>query len=124
VAAADPEVAHIVKEAQGLRTALYAKLDEFTGGNSAQIKKLYGALSNVGNEIEERTQVYNRQAPASLQETIHYPWAIAKGAASLARGDIAGAAESAGQIAISKAMKEANSTDGLIRNAFTKLFKK
>ncbi len=124
VARTDPEVAHTLKEADAIRENLYGKLDELTGGKSADIKKLYGALTNFGKEVSGRAQVVNRQAPASLQETIHYPWAIAKGVGSLVRGDIVGTAESAGQIAMSKAMKESNSTEGLIRKAFSKLSSK
>ena len=123
VAAADPEVAHILQEANGLREQLYSKLSELTGGKANEIKKLYGALTNVGNEVAGRTQVFNRQAPASLQETIHYPLAVARGVSSALRGDVVGAAESAGQIALSKAMKEGNSTEGLIRKAFMKAAK-
>lgn len=124
IARTDPEVAHTLKEAEALRENLYGKLDNLTGGKSAEIKKLYGALNNFGKEVSGRAQVVNRQSPASLQETIHYPWAVAKGVASLARGDILGAGESAGQIAFSKAMKESNSTEGLIRKAFSKLSSK
>lgn len=123
VAKSDPEIAHVVNEANGLRDLLYSKLDELSGGKSGDIKKLYGALTNIGNEVEGRAQVYNRQAPASLQETLNYPWAVAKGVGSVMRGDPLGAAESLTQIGISKAMKEGNSTDGLIRKAFTKASK-
>ena len=123
VAKTDPEIAHVVNEAEGLRELLYSKLDELSGGKSADIKKLYGALTNIGNEVEGRAQVYNRQAPASLQETLNYPWAVAKGLGSVVRGDPLGAAESLTQIGISKAMKEGNSTDGLIQKAFTKAAK-
>lgn len=123
VAASDPEIAAVVKEANGLREQLYGKLDELTGGDAGQIKKLYGALTNIGNEVEGRAQVFNRQNPASLQETIHYPWAMAKGAASLMRGDLVGAGESLAQIGLSRSLKESNSTEGLIRHAFTKFGK-
>lgn len=121
VASTDPTVQHVVREAAALRDVLYSKLDELTGSKAGEIKKLYGSLTNVGNEVAGRAQVAARQAPASLQETIHTPLAVAKGIGSVARGDIIGAGESAAQIAMSRAMKEANSTDGLIRKAFSKV---
>lgn len=117
----DPAISSTVKEAEGLRTALYSKLDDLTGEASAPIKKLYGSLTNIQNEVEGRAQVVARQAPASLQETIHTPLAVAKAIGSAARLDIGGVAEAAGQIGMSQAMKAANSTEGLIQKAFQKI---
>jgi hypothetical protein len=123
IAMQDPAISATVKEAAGLRDALYSKLDELTGDAAAPIKKLYGSLSNLQNEVEGRAAVVARQAPVSLQETIHTPLAIAKGIGSALRGDIGGLAESAGELGMSQAMKAANSTEGLIQKAFTKLLK-
>lgn len=120
-ASQDPTVSYLLNESEGLRTQLYAKLNELTGGNANELKALYGSLSNVGKEVSGRANVYNRQQPASLQETIHYPLAVARGVLSVARGDVAGAGESLLQIGVSRALKERNSTDGLLRAAFKKV---
>ena len=42
---------------------LYGKLNELTGADAAQIKKTYGALSNVQNEVTGRLNVNARQSP-------------------------------------------------------------
>lgn len=117
-AARNPNFAYIVKEAETIRNLLYEKLETLTGKDAVQIKKLYGSLKNLEPEVNKRAIVAGRAQPISLQEQIHRPWAYAKAAGSLLRGDILGAGEAAGQLALSKYIKQASTTDNMIKKAF------
>jgi hypothetical protein len=116
----DPEVSHVVKEADALRSSLYSKLDEATGkgADAKLLKQRYGALTEVQNQLLKRQAQVARIKPISLAEQINYPMALAKGAASALRGDILGAGEGLAQAAGSKAIKESQTADTLLRKAF------
>lgn len=124
-AAADPETASTVAEAEQLRNSLYSKLDELTGEGAADIKKRYGALSNVENELLRRKNVAARQQPESLAEQIGKAAGIGKVVAgaglTLAGSPGAGAAlagEGAMQAGLSKWLKGRQTTDAMIERAF------
>ena len=126
VAAGDPQMAATVAEGDALRNALYGKLDDLTGPGSAQLKKAYGALTNVQKELTGRAIVWARQNPVSLGEqvsTARNIGTMAKGVITLpirplgALGDIYGGAQS---IAAQKLMSSLNDADGMIARAFKK----
>ena len=126
VAEADPQMAATIAEGNALRDALYSKLDDVTGPGSAQLKKAYGALSNVQKELTGRAIVWARQQPVSLAEQISTAkgvGSIAKGVATLpfrpfgAAGDIAGGIQG---IAAQKLMSALNDSDAMIARAFKK----
>ena len=117
----DPESNYLITTVESLRDALYSKLGELRSDSGKQLKQLYGSLSNIQNEVQGRNIVSSRQAPMSLQEQINYPMAVARGVAGAARGDFRQAAEGLAQVAISRGMKEMNTSEELIRRAFQKL---
>lgn len=112
-AMADPEVAARVAEGDALRQALYSKLDDVSGPGSAQLKKAYGALTNVQKELTGRQIVYARQAPVSLGEQLGYLPAMGK----IATGNILGGMK---DIAIRRFLSEVNDTNSMIERAFAK----
>jgi hypothetical protein len=61
--------------------------------------------------------------PFSLQEAVNIPIAIGRSVAGAATGRLGEAAGGLAQIMASVAAKELNTTNGLIRNAFTKALK-
>ena len=117
----NPETAYLVKTAQVIREAIHSKLGEVTGNTGKQLKQLYGALDDVWEETLGRYNVAMRQAPMNLQETIHAPWAIARAVGSTMTGQPIQAAESLAQLGLSKWAKDMNTTEGLIRKAFSKM---
>ncbi|MGB9072732.1 MAG: hypothetical protein WCC22_08670 [Terriglobales bacterium] len=121
VARNDPEMASTVAEAEALRQSLYVKLDELSGPGAFDLKRQYGALTNVERELTGRQNVAARQQPQSLQEqliTARGYGKVAKGVLTLNPGDVVEGAES---IAASKWLKERNTTDALITRAFEKV---
>lgn len=118
VAQGDPEVASTVAEADAIRDNLYKTLDNLTGPGAADIKKQYGALSNVEEEMLSRKNVAARQQPVSLAEQMSMARGygkIAKGVVTMSPGDIAEGLEST---AMSKWLKERNTSDAMIERAF------
>ena len=118
--ARSPEVAHTVAEAEKLREQLYRTLDEGTGA-VAEVKKRYGALSNLERELWRRKNVAARQAPESLSEQISRWQALgktAKGVYKIVTMDPSGVGDIAQAVAGRKAakyVKDLNSTDSLVR---------
>lgn len=122
-AKADPTVGHVVAEADALRTALYAKLDELsgeTGTSASELKRVYGALTNIQEAAIKRANVAARQNTDSLAEQLSFAQGlmrIGKSAANLEIGDAIGGTV---QMTAAKLMKDKNTTDALIEHAFTK----
>lgn len=117
-ALADPSVAYTVAESDALRDSLYSKLNEASGPGAADLKRAYGAITNVQGELLNRQNVAARQQPQSLNEqisTARGAGKIVKGVFTASPGDILEGAEG---IATSKWMKERNSTDAMISRAF------
>jgi len=69
--------------ADAIRDELYGKLGELEPqSDMAALKKQYGALRNVGNEIRGQVNVAGRQSPVSLKETIGLITGLAHGGAT------------------------------------------
>jgi hypothetical protein len=67
----DGTIAGLKAAGDAIRDELYGKLSNLEPGvDVASLKKDYGALRNVEDEIRGRINVNNRQAPISLKETI------------------------------------------------------
>lgn len=122
---ARPEVAQLVAEADSLRKALYSTLDAPGQGEAARaLQQKYGALLDVEHEAVRRVNVAARQQPESLSEQIGNVRAAAdaaRGVWRLAHMDFSGAADLAAAHAgrvTSKAIKESQTTNALIRRAF------
>jgi hypothetical protein len=124
VAAGDPEVSHVIREAQAIRKLLYGKLNTLTGKNAAALKQKWGALTNIQNEIQRRTNVAARQNPDSLAEQLSFASGVGKVLKSAANTEFGDAISGAGQIVASRYLKNKNSTDSLIETAFSKLNKR
>ena len=124
VASSDPEFAPVLAEAQALRDALYSKLNDLTGEDAAFLKKKYGDLSNIQNEVIGRKNVAARQNPDSLAEQIGFAQGISNIAGSVFRGNIGDATKGATQIIASYYLKNRNTTDALIQSAFSRLGKR
>lgn len=117
----------IAREAGALRDQLYSTLDILNSvdeGTARALKLRYGALIKLGKDITKRLNVVERANPATLQETINYPFAVARGATSLLRGDVLGAVEGVAQATVAKQLRNLNSSDQLIARAFSLLSQK
>lgn len=121
VAARDPETGHVVAEANALRNALYSKIDEVTGPGAADLKRRYGALTNVQDEAMRRVNVAARQNPQSLAEQLSMARAYGKIVVGAMRGSPGSVLEGTQSLAASKWLKERNTTDAMISRAFAKL---
>lgn len=119
-AMSDPEVSHVVKEANALREALYGKLDEVAGkGKDAKLlKQRYGALTETEGQLLKRQAVLARLKPVSLAEQIHYPLAVGKAVAHAATGNIPGAISGMAEAGAAKLIKESQTNEEMIRKAF------
>jgi hypothetical protein len=124
VAASDPEVAPVLAEAGTLRDALYSKLNDLTGQDAALLKKKYGDLSNIQNEVIGRKNVAARQNPDNLGSQLNTAQAVGNILESVADMKLGSAAKGVGQFAASKYLQRKNSTDGLIQSAFSRLGKR
>jgi len=123
VAAGDPELAPTLAEAGALRDALYSKLNGLTGQDAALLKKKYGDLTNIQNEVIGRKNVAARQNPDSLGAQLNTAQAVGNILESVADMKLGSAAKGVGQFAASKYLQRKNSTDGLIQSAFSRLGK-
>lgn len=118
VAMNDPEKAYVVAEAGSLRKALYSRLDDLTGLGAQTLKRQYGALSNIQEEMTGRKNVSNRQNQESLAEQISTARGygkIAKGVFTMSPGDVMEGAETIGT---AKYLKQRNTADAMLKRAF------
>lgn len=123
-AKADPSVGHVVAEADALRAELYKKLDSLTGSNAAELKRVYGALSNLQEAAVKRANVAARQNTDSLSEQLNFAQGLGKIGKSALNLNLGDAASGVIQMGSAKLLKEKNSTNGLIEHAFTKYSRK
>lgn len=124
---ADPEWARLNAQAKELRQSIDATFDRAadTGGDAArELRRRYGALLDVETESFRRANVAKRQQPESLSEQLSAARAameITRGTWRLVRGDLTGAADIVGGVAMrdtARFLKEQQTTDALIRRAF------
>jgi hypothetical protein len=120
IAASDPETSSTLAEAQSLRKVLYGKLDQISGPGAFDLKRQYGALTNVENELVGRKNIAARAQPQNLNEQFQ----MARGAGKIAKGvvtmDAGDVLEGSRSIAVSHWLKERFSSDAMITRAFEK----
>lgn len=132
-AAANPEVAALDAQASAFRGAINNTLDDASGGAAPrEVKQRYGALLQMEEAAERRRITTMRQQPSSLSEQVS-KWSgygkLARGGfkaagalfsqnPSLAMSAVGDVAEGVTQQQIALMMKEAQSTNGLIKRAF------
>lgn len=124
VAKGDPAVGHVVAEADALRKAMADKLNELTetGGQDVKdLKRRYGALSTLEEPALKRQNVWNRQQPDSLQEQLNFAQGAAKIGKALGNAKVGDALEGAGQMAVSKFLKQRGDPNWLINHAFEQI---
>jgi hypothetical protein len=121
---ANPEIAHLLAEAKGLRAGINNTIDaEGEGAAARELKRRYGALSSIEDAAQRRSIVAQRQQPESLSEQIGKVRAAgeyAKGLFRLSHGDLMGAGNIAAARAGSAAstfLKDQQTTDMLIQRA-------
>ena len=106
----DGELAGNMAAADAIRDELYNRLSVVVPGTDmADLKKTYGALRNVQNELTGRINVEGRQAPTSLKELVGLT-------AGVATGGLHGMAAAA----IPMIDREANTTTRLVKRATAK----
>lgn len=127
-----PTIAGAVAEAEALRKAIYGKVDDIgkiveeNGGSAIDakhIKQVYGGLLNLEQEAYRRVNVAKRAAPESLNEQIANANAAVKFAVSAIKGHplqgLVSALEGRTLREAAKVIRERNSSDYLIRKAFS-----
>ena len=123
---AHPHVGRLVAEANETRDIIAKTIDaEGEGAGPRDLKKRYGALSSLRKNLERRKNVAARQSDESLTERMSGVGAAykgVKGVGKIVTGNVMGGITDIGEAAAgrmtAKAMKEAHSTDGLLRKAF------
>ena len=122
---AHPHIARLVKEAAETRSIINKTLDaEGEGAGPRDLKKRYGALSKLEQNLERRRNVAARASDESLTERMSGLGAAykgVKGVGKIVTGNVVGGITDIGEAAAgritAKTMKEAHSTDGLLRKA-------
>lgn len=126
-ATANLNTGSVKAEAGALRDALYQGMDQYGDGSvPRQLKHQYGSLIDVITEAQSRRNVALRQAPIGLADQAANLAASGESMSAIyaaLSGHPLVAAGVAGNAAARKAMaawiKDNNSTDGLIRRAFS-----
>jgi hypothetical protein len=126
-ATANLNTGSVKAEAEALRDALYQGVDQYGDGSvPRQLKHQYGSLIDVLTEAQSRRNVALRQAPIGLADQAANLAASGESMSAIyaaLSGHPLVAAGVAGNAAARKAMaawiKDNNSTDGLIRRAFS-----
>lgn len=124
VARRDPSTGYLVAEAEALRDVLYKKIGELTGKDGGQLKRVYGALSNLEKETRGRALVSARQNPNSLQEQLSFAQGIGKIGKSVANLEFGTALEGGLQMVGGRYLKNLGTTDSLIERAFQEYAKR
>jgi hypothetical protein len=116
---ANPSMAAAVKEAEALRAAINQQISTA----HPKVKEVYGALSNLEQEAYRRVNVSKRLAPESLTEQMSKVHAAGEFAWGVARGHpleaVAALAKGRAYVQASKIIKERNTSDYLIKKAFS-----
>lgn len=128
------DIAQIEAKAQQVREAIRQALDApGQSGETKALNKQYGALLDADRAAEARVNVAARQQPESLSEqigTVRAAGELAKGGLQIGRGVLTGnpgaIASGAGDMlsgiagrSTARFLKESQTTDALIRRAFT-----
>jgi hypothetical protein len=125
--ASDPSTAADVATGDTLRNLLYDKLDQISGGAGvpSQLKARYGSLKQVRGELMRRQNVAERQQPQSLLQQGGNLVAAEQGINAVGKvltGNVGGAAldtaKALGAKAVANTVKNAGTSDALIRKAF------
>ena len=118
VASRDPEWGHVVKEAEELRKQLYSKLDQVAGPDAAALKRTYGELTSLQEEVLRRKNVAARQNPTSLAEQISFAQSAGRALRAAANLNLGDAASAIAQPLAARYLKNRNTTDALIERGF------
>lgn len=125
VASRDPATGHVVAEGDALRKALGDKLDELGGTKYSDLKRRYGALSDVEQAAVHQQDIAARRAPVPLYEAMGRMAGLGdlasagknildlKGGSAL--GDLA---SGSAKFVMGKRMAQLNSPEWLLENAF------
>ena len=116
--AKNPDIAGLVAEGESLRSRIYGALDEESEGKiPAELKRRYGSLLNLEEELYRRKNVADRQQPDSLSQQVGKVRAVGHIARGLFSGNIADTAMGAAEIAAANWLKDQQTTDALIRRS-------
>jgi hypothetical protein len=121
----NPEAIKASAAADAIRDELYNRLSMVEPGvDMAKLKQTYGALRNVGDELQGRVNVEGRQAPTSLKELVGLIAGVAtgglKGAAAAAIPAIDREANTATRLVGRATRKAATGQEGPIVNTIKK----
>ncbi len=123
---ANPETAGTVAQADAIRNALYSTFDDPSLGlGTRELNLRYGALMDMEDALMRRKNVAARQQPQSLQQQVSKARAAGKVALGLGKmvftkgaTGLPNALEGLASMSASNWLKEQQTTDALIKNAF------
>jgi len=124
--ASDPYVAGLEGEARAYRDAIYKSIDpEGEGAAPAELKRRYGALMNIEDQLQRRSNVAARQQPDNLMEQAGKVGAGLQMGRGLIKGlthnPVGAAVDIGGALAAraaAKYVKEQQTTNALIKKGF------
>lgn len=120
----NPQIGHVVNEAEAIRKSLDDIISTTDGTPFAYYKKLYGYLINLEKEVTGRVNVAVRQNPDSLAEQLSFAAGAGNIIESAANMQFGTALKGTAQILGGRYLKNKNTSDKLIKDAFKKLLKK
>lgn len=107
-----------LKLADALRTSIDDKIASMGGEGAKELRRQYGALSQLSEAVKSRIPKDERLATMSLGQQFNLPVGIGKILSGVATGDVKGALEGGAQIAIGQQLKKMNQADYLINRIF------
>lgn len=120
---ADPQIAADIELADSLRSQLDDILEKATGAGVKDLKRQYGALKNVSKEISQRIPIAERQNLSSLSEQLTAAQAAGDFAESALNMQMGSAMKGAAKYAMSRILKNRDSSDAKIARAFSQAAK-
>lgn len=106
-----------------LSRTLRESLDEDLGKLSGDLRRTYGALSELEKGIPGRINVTERLQPFNLNEQFQIAEGIGQSAMSVAKGDVAGAVSGLARPFIARYVKVLQSADSKVSRAFDDIFR-
>lgn len=117
----NPDIGHVVAEAEALRDAINNKTQQLSGVDVGQLMRRWGALNSLEEALLKRKGILDREAPINLPEQLGTSFGTARMAYGLAQGLPGLAIEGLIEGGLMPYLRRWNSPNRLIRSAMSTL---